>query len=155
MSTRDGKTLAAIQRTRTSDIWAAPAADSSQARQITSGEPAYDRLAIGPSGKLLAVSRNGDVWLMNSDGTAPAVLVPQATNARSVSSCGDRYVVYDSYRDGKLELWRADADGSNSPEAGGSGRRFRLFARRQVGLLRQQGQGLSRIQPKAATRSRS
>ena len=113
-ATRDGKTLAAIQRTRTSDIWAAPASDSSQARQISSGEPAYDRLAIGPSGKLLAVSRNGDVWLMNSDGTAPAVLVPQATNARSVSSCGDRYVVYDSYRDGKLELWRADADGSNA-----------------------------------------
>ena len=112
--TRDGKTLAAIQRTRTSDIWAAPAGDSSQARQITSGEPAYDRLAIGPSGKLLAVSRNGDVWLMNSDGAAPAALVPQASNVRSVSSCGDRYVVYDSYREGKLELWRADADGSNA-----------------------------------------
>ena len=112
--THDGKTLAAIQRTHTSDIWIAPAADSSQARQITSGEPAYDRLAIGPSGKVLAASRNGDVWLMNSDGTAPAVLVPQANNVSSISSCGDRYVVFDSYRDGKIELWRADADGSNS-----------------------------------------
>ena len=111
--TRDGKTLAAIQRTHTSDIWIAPAADSSQARQITSGEPAYDRLAIGPSGKVLAASRNGDVWLMNADGTAPAVLVPQASNVSAISSCGDRYVVYDSYRDGQLELWRTDADGSN------------------------------------------
>ena len=78
--TRDGKTLAAIQRTHISDIWTAPAADSSQVRQISSGQPAYDRLAIGPSGKLLAASRDGDVWLMNSDGTAPAVLVPQASN---------------------------------------------------------------------------
>jgi len=112
--THDGKTLAAIQRTRSSDIWAAPAGDSSQARQITSGEPAYERLAIGPSGKLLAATRNGDVWLTNSDGTAPAVLLPQANNVSSISSCGDRYVLFDSYRDGKIQLWRADADGSNS-----------------------------------------
>ena len=111
--TRDGKTLAAIQRTHISDIWTAPAADSSQVRQISSGQPAYDRLAIGPSGKLLTASRDGDVWLMNSDGTAPAVLVPQASNVFAISFCGDRYVVYDSYREGKLELWRTDPDGSN------------------------------------------
>ena len=41
------------------------------------------------------------------------VLVPQAHNVNSISSCGDRYVLFDSYRDGRSELWRADADGSN------------------------------------------
>ena len=111
--TRDGKTLAAIQRARVSNIWTAPAADSSQARQLTSGEPAYNQIAPGPSGKVLASSRNGDVWLMNSDGSQSAVLIPDAHNTNSISSCGDRYILYDVYRNGKLELWRADADGSN------------------------------------------
>ena len=112
--TRDGKTMAAIQHTRIFNIWTAPAADSSQARQLTSGEPAYNLIAPGPSGKILATSTNGDVWLMNADGSQPAVLVPDAHNTNSISACGDRYVLYDVYRNGKLEIWRADADGSNS-----------------------------------------
>jgi eukaryotic-like serine/threonine-protein kinase len=125
--THDGKTLAAIQRTRVFNIWSTPAADSSQARQLTSGERAYTLIAAGPSGKVLATTTNGDIWLMNADGSQAAVLVPDANNTGSISSCGDRYVLFDSYRNGKLELWRADADGSNGkkladedPEAGDS-----------------------------------
>ena len=112
--THDGKTLAAIQRTRVFNIWTAPAADSSQARQLTSGERPYNLIAPGPSGKVLATSTNGDVWIMNADGSQAAVLIPDAHNTNSISTCGDRYVLYDSYRNGKLEVWRADADGSNS-----------------------------------------
>jgi Tol biopolymer transport system component len=112
--TRDGKTMTAIQRTRISNLWAAPAANSSQARQLTSGERAYTQIAPGPSGKILATSTNGDVWLMNDDGSQPTDLVPDAHNTNSISACADRYIVYDVYRDGKLEIWRAEADGSNS-----------------------------------------
>jgi Tol biopolymer transport system component len=111
--TRDGKTMAAIQHTRISNVWTAPAADSSQARQLTSGERAYTLIAPGPSGKVLATTTNGDIWLMNADGSQASVLVPDAHNTNSISVCGDRYVVYDVYRNGKLEIWRADADGSN------------------------------------------
>ncbi len=111
--TRDGKTLAAIQRTLSSEVWTTPATDLSQTRQVTSGEPAYTAIAPGPSGKILARSTDGDLWLINPDGGERTVLVPQAHNVRSISSCGDRYVVFDSFRDGKIELWRADADGSN------------------------------------------
>ena len=77
------------------------------------GERAYTLIAPGPSGKVLATTTNGDVWLMNADGSQAAVLVPDAHNTNSISACGDRYVVYDVYRNGKLEIWRADADGSN------------------------------------------
>ena len=112
--THDGKTMAAIQRTRVFNIWTAPAADSSQARQLTSGERPYSLIAPGPFGKVLATSANGDVWLMNADGSQAAVLIPDAHNTASISTCSDRYVLYDSYRNGKLEIWRADADGSNS-----------------------------------------
>jgi serine/threonine protein kinase/Tol biopolymer transport system component len=111
--TRDGKTMAAIQRTRIANIWTAAAGDSPQAHQLTSGEPAYTLIAPGPSGKILATSTNGDVWLMNADGSQPTDFAPDAHNTNSISACGDRYVVYDVYRNGKVEIWRADADGSN------------------------------------------
>jgi eukaryotic-like serine/threonine-protein kinase len=112
--THDGKTLVALQRTRIFNIWTAPAADSSHARQLTSGDRAYLLIAPGPAGKILATTTNGDIWLMNADGSQGAVLVPDAHNTNSISACADRYVVYDVYRNGKLEIWRADADGSNS-----------------------------------------
>jgi serine/threonine protein kinase/Tol biopolymer transport system component len=111
--TRDGKLLVTIQRNRISDIWIAPAAEEAQAQQLTSGGTIYETIAPGPSGKLLAKSSNGDLWRMNVDGSERAVLVSQAHNLFSISSCGDRYVAYDSYRDGQVELWRADADGAN------------------------------------------
>jgi len=112
--TRDRKTLAAIQRNRISDVWTAPAADATQARQVTSGGTVYGLVVPGPSGKLLATGNNGDLWLMNPDGGARSLLVPQTHNLFSVTSCGDRYLVFDSYRGGKVELWRSEVDGSNA-----------------------------------------
>jgi eukaryotic-like serine/threonine-protein kinase len=111
--TRDAKTLAGIQHTRLSDVWTAPASDPLQLRQLTSGEATYDRIAPGPAGKILLSSHNGDILLMNPDGGQPTVAVPQAHNLLNVSACGDRYLIFDSHRDKKLELWRTDADGSN------------------------------------------
>jgi len=122
--THDGKMLAAIQRVLSSDIWAAPAPDSSQARELTSGSPAYTAVTPGPSGKVLARSNDGDLWLMNADGSERTVLVSQAHSVGSLARCADRYVIFNSYRDGKIELWRADADGSSgkklSDASGGS-----------------------------------
>jgi len=112
--TRDGKTLAVIQRTRVSDIWTAPTTDAAQARQVTSGEQVYTAIVPGPSGKVLAAALNGDLWLMNPDGSEKNVVVPQAHNLLSSSACGDRYLVFDRYLEGRIELWRADADGSNA-----------------------------------------
>jgi len=122
--TRDGTVLAGIQSTRVADVWIAPSGEAAQARQLTSGGTAYDRVASGPAGKLLLRSGNGDLWLMSADGGGqPILAVPQAHNLNVASSCGDRYIVFDSYRDSKQQLWRADADGSNgmklADEAGG------------------------------------
>ena len=123
--THDGKVLAGIQRTRVADAWIAPSGDSAQARQLTSGGTTYERLAPGPAGDLLLSSGNGDLWLMHADGSGqPTLIVPQARNSISASSCGDRYIVFDAYHDNKLQLWRADADGSNgtklADDSGGS-----------------------------------
>jgi len=123
--TRDGTVLAGIQSTRLADVWIAPSGEAAQARQLTSGGTAYDRVASGPAGKLLLRSGNGDLWLMNADGGGqPTLAVPQAHNLNVASWCGDRYIIFDSYRDSKQQLWRADADGSNgiklADEAGSS-----------------------------------
>ena len=111
--THDGKMLVAIQHNRIADVWTAPAGDSAQSHQITSGENPFFRVGAGPAGKVLAASQGGDVWLMNADGSQRSVLVPQARNFVSISSCTDRYVVFDRLQAGKLELLRVDPDGSN------------------------------------------
>ncbi len=110
---RDGKTLASIQYSRTSNIWSAPAADSARARQITSSETNYKMIAADPAGKVLAISLNGDLRLVSPDGGDSTVLVPQALSVRTLTSCGDRQILFDRFRDGNLEVWRADSDGSN------------------------------------------
>ena len=56
------------------------------------------------------------------------MLVPQAPSLISLTRCADRYVVFNSYRDGKIELWRVDADGSNSKKLLDEGR-MPVFAR--------------------------
>jgi Tol biopolymer transport system component/predicted Ser/Thr protein kinase len=112
--TRDGKLLAVIQRNRVSDVWSDPLTNGAQARQLTSGEQIFNAVVPGPFGKILVAAVNGDLWIMNADGSEKNIVFPQAHNLFSVSSCGDRYLVFDRYLDGKIELWRADPDGSNA-----------------------------------------
>ena len=110
--------------------------------RLTSGEPAYNAVAPGPSGKVLATSSERRCVVDECGRQPGGGAGPARHNVSSISSCGDRYVMYDSYRDGKIELWRVDADGSNGQKLADEHGRFRLFARWQVGLLRQQGQDL-------------
>jgi eukaryotic-like serine/threonine-protein kinase len=111
--TRDGKVLAGIQEMKMADVWVAPSGDAAQARQLTSGGTIYDSVAPGPGGTLL-LSNFDNVWLMSPEGGGqPTLVTPQAHKVFSASACGNRYIVFDSVRDGKQLLWRTDADGSN------------------------------------------
>jgi eukaryotic-like serine/threonine-protein kinase len=111
--THDGKTLAAIQETRISHIWIAPQGQAEQAKQVTSGETEDERLTSLQNGKLLIRSANTDLVLMNSDGSQRTPLVADAKNVGSFSSCGDRYVVFDTLPGSQVSVIRTDADGSN------------------------------------------
>jgi len=111
--TRDGRTLAALDNTQISNIWAAPGGKAAQAAQITSGAVADVAVAPGPAGKLLVRTRGSELDLINIDGSQRTILMPQARNFASVAACGDRYIVFDSYSGTTSELWRTDADGSN------------------------------------------
>ncbi len=111
--TRDGRTLVAIQETQISHIWIAPQGQAGQAKQITSGETEDHRVITLRNGKLLIRVANTDLVLMNSDGSKRAPLVADAKNVGSFSSCGDRYVVFDSWPGSQVAVVRTETDGSN------------------------------------------
>jgi serine/threonine protein kinase/Tol biopolymer transport system component len=110
--TRDGRVLAAINETQISNIWLAPEGKAALARQITSGGVADIAVAPGPSGKLL-VRQGSELDLISADGSQRTVVMPGARTYSTMSNCGDRYIIFDSYTGTKTELWRTDGDGSN------------------------------------------
>ncbi|HEY6349186.1 MAG TPA: protein kinase [Candidatus Angelobacter sp.] len=110
---RDGNALVTLQNTVSSDIWVARG-DGSEAKQITSG----DVLGQGLDwvGNRIAASNYRTQWvLLNPDGTNQAPLINDRKLHLSLSACPNgSYVVYTTWQDGKFEIWRADADGSNA-----------------------------------------
>jgi eukaryotic-like serine/threonine-protein kinase len=111
--TRDGGMLAAVDFTRIANIWIAPGGDSAQAKELPSEGASDSGIAPGPAGKLLARSRTADLVVMNADGSQRTVPLPQVRNYSSMSSCGDRYLLFDNYTGTQSELMRTDPDGSN------------------------------------------
>ncbi|HXZ12137.1 MAG TPA: protein kinase [Candidatus Sulfotelmatobacter sp.] len=111
--TANGQMLVTTEIRDTSHIFIAPAGHFGQAKQITSGEAADTGVAPGPNGKLLVRSRGSELYLMNADGSERALLRPNLRNYNEAVTCGDRYLVFDSFNDNKFELLRTDPDGSN------------------------------------------
>jgi eukaryotic-like serine/threonine-protein kinase len=111
--TRNGRTLAALNATQISNIWVLPDGKSTLARQITSGGVVDIAVAPGPNGKLLVRSQESELDVINADGSQRTVVMPDARTYNTMSACGDRYVIFDSYTGTKSEMWRTDADGSN------------------------------------------
>jgi serine/threonine protein kinase/Tol biopolymer transport system component len=111
--THDGQMLATLDNRQISNIWIVPGGKSTLATQINSGDAPDTEVAPGPGGKLLVRSRRSDLFVMNADGSHRTILMPQARNYGSMSSCGDHYVVFDSYNGTRTQLWRTEVDGSN------------------------------------------
>jgi eukaryotic-like serine/threonine-protein kinase len=111
--TRDGRVLAGLEDTQISNIWMAPEGKAALATQITSGGLADTDVRPGPGGKLLVRTRGSELDLISPDGSQRTVVMPDARNFSSMSNCGDRYIIFDSYTGTSYELWRTDADGSN------------------------------------------
>jgi len=112
--TRDRKTLAAIEGTITADLWVAPAGGAARARQITTGARASGDLSWLPSGAIAYSDATGDLFSVQEDGSNRTLLTPGQHGNFLPATCGDgRFIVFDSFRDGKVNVWRMDADGSN------------------------------------------
>ncbi|MEP6703272.1 MAG: DPP IV N-terminal domain-containing protein [Acidobacteriota bacterium] len=118
--TADGKTIAAVQSTRLSNIWVAPNADSSRALQIKAGganQEGRDGLAWAPDGRIVFYSKasgNDDIWIMNADGSEVKQLtVDTGTNYDLKVTPDGKYIVFTSERAGQPNIWRMDLDGGN------------------------------------------
>ena len=111
--TRDGRNLVALERRQVSHIWVLPHGQASQAKQITFGDLPDTLVNPGPVGKLLVLGNARQVELIGVDGGQRTPVLSQSRTVTTFSTCGDRYIVLDSYTGTKLELWRTDADGTN------------------------------------------
>jgi Tol biopolymer transport system component len=108
--TRDGGTAAAISRITTSNVWVAPAVEPLKGRQITSGSLPMTDAAFNADGRVLAMSSDNRLWIMNADGNERTLL---ANEAGWLTPCGP-FVVFASYKEGSATLTRINADGSNA-----------------------------------------
>ncbi|HZW07281.1 MAG TPA: protein kinase, partial [Phycisphaerales bacterium] len=114
--TADSSTVVTVQTDRLSNIWVAPGADASRARQITGSRDDGRRgVAWTPDGKLVFSSKVGEytnIWVADADGNNRKRLTDStsADQYPSVSPDG-RYVVFESWRGGGLGVWRVDMDG--------------------------------------------
>jgi serine/threonine protein kinase len=109
--TRDGRMIVTLAHRQLSHIWVLPKGLTTKAKQITTGENPDTAIAPGPGGKLLVRTGDGKMALLNVDGSQRTQFLPEWDNFVSLSSCADRYIVFDN-QDTKA-LLRADIDGTN------------------------------------------
>ena len=111
--TQDGRTLVDTVQTRVSDLWIAPAGDSTKAKQVMRNDHAVGGFSWTPDGRIVFAGGDGNLSVLNSDGSA-RTLTGNDYPVGDPSVCGDgRYIVYSIHREQKSGIWRMDADGSN------------------------------------------
>jgi serine/threonine protein kinase len=112
--TQDGRTLVDTVGTRVSDLWMAPTSDTTKAKQVTRNDHAVGRFSWNSDGRIIFASGDGNLSILNPDGSARTLLTSDGHSISDPSVCGDgRYIVYSAYREQKVGIWRMDADGSN------------------------------------------
>jgi eukaryotic-like serine/threonine-protein kinase len=112
--TQDGKTLVDTELTTVSDLWLAPAGDATRAKQITTKEFAVGRFSWMLNGSIVFDGGDGNLFALNPDSRGRTLLTTNEHTNSFPSVCGDgRYIVFSSYREQKLGVWRMDVDGSN------------------------------------------
>jgi Tol biopolymer transport system component len=144
--------MVTVQTETAAGVWAAPQADASRARQISSGRyDGFQGLSWTPGGKIIYTSQESgvtDIWGMDEDGKNQKQLTAHARfNYYPWVTPDGRYVVFTSTRsDGIQRIWRMDTEGGNlkqltegpgdvSPRSSPDGR-WVVFASVRTGPLR-------------------
>ena len=117
----DGQMLLATQDQRINNVWVTPAADLSQAKQITFSSigrrDGWNNLDWTPDGKLLygAIIRESlTIWTMGAAGENQEQLTSSGHMDQYLSLPADgRYLVFESNRSGQTEIWCANSDGGD------------------------------------------
>lgn len=139
--TTDADKLVTIQTSGLMNMWLVAGGDAERAVKLPSGTQAQSgeavnpvQLAVGnlgysggnegiswtPDGRIVFISTNGkqgDIWIMNSDGSNRKQLTINAGNNHNpVVSPDGRYIVFTSGRSGARNVWRMNLDGSDSKQ---------------------------------------
>jgi serine/threonine protein kinase/Tol biopolymer transport system component len=109
----DGKALVLVEKNASTDLWVAPAGDTSQAEPVTSNGFAERLFSWTPDDNILFADRDGNLFRMNREGSQRVLLNPDQQRSWAPSACGDGHIVFESYRNQKVGLWIMDLDGSN------------------------------------------
>jgi len=105
-----GGTAAGITRNMISNLWETSTGNPPSDRQITSGNLPFFDVAYAADGKILSMSTDGRLWVLNST-SGERMLI--AEEAGWMTACGS-FVVFASYKGGTATLFRANLDGSNA-----------------------------------------
>jgi serine/threonine protein kinase/Tol biopolymer transport system component len=112
--TRDRRTVATVDSTTTADLWVGPAGDTTLARQITTGARTSSGICWLTNTTLVYSDANSDLFSVGEDGSNRTLLTPGEHGNFAAATCPDgRFIVFDAYRNGKVNVWRMEADGSN------------------------------------------
>jgi len=104
-----GGTVAGITKNMISNVWEITTGEPPSDRQITSGNLPFSDVAYAADGKILSMSTDGRLWVLNSSGERTLV----AEEAGWMTACGS-FVLFASYKGGSTRLLRANLDGSNA-----------------------------------------
>ncbi|HSB08920.1 MAG TPA: LpqB family beta-propeller domain-containing protein [Blastocatellia bacterium] len=148
----DGRTLLAVQLRQVNSVWVAPTAGLQQARQLTSGSPGSGTGLYGldwtPEGRILYTVFDGEgtsTWSMASDGSDNRQITPPGYVEKGFSLSAVGQLVFQSNRDGELEVWRSDLNGgrpqrltrgggNSQPQVSPDGR-WVIYTSRRAGVL--------------------
>jgi Tol biopolymer transport system component len=112
--TRDGKVAAILAWDQIGDVWEAPVADFTKAKQLASSGGALMNLAVWPDGRILATGLDNRLWKINANGGERS-LFTEIEPASAPFVCG-RYVLFlhqTIQGDDSTGIMRAEADGTS------------------------------------------
>ena len=112
--TRDASAFVSVDFSYTLDAYVSHAPDFSQVAQLHSSGAAVYYVAAMSADKVLIVTRSGEIFAANYDGSQQTQLPVGDRNITFASPCltGD-YIVYSANNSGKSDAWRMNDDGSN------------------------------------------
>jgi len=112
---KDASSLAAIETSRVSNLWAVPGGDSAKAKQITTGGSPVGNLTSLGKDQVVYQTDSGGIFKLSADGGTPTQIGSIENKIFSASGCGDgKHIVYQKVEGDVSNIWRMDADGTNS-----------------------------------------
>jgi len=117
--TSDDSSILAVESDAASNIWVATVGQAGSEKAVTARRNLLEGtrgLAWTNDGRVVfdsSIKGKGSIWTVSADGGEVKPLIDKGTDDLAPEVSGDgKQIVYGSIRDGGLQVWRADADGS-------------------------------------------